>query len=41
VACRTSMPPTRTVPLVASYSRGTRLAIVDFPAPEWPTNATS
>ena len=41
VTRRMSTPPTRTAPPVTSYSRGTRLAIVDLPAPEWPTSATS
>ena len=41
VTRRTSTPPIRIAPPVTSYSRGTRLAIVDLPAPEWPTSATS
>ena len=34
-----STPPIRTLPLCGSTSRVSRLKMVDFPAPEAPTNA--
>ena len=37
---RRSVPPTEMAPSRASQSRNSRLAHVDFPAPEWPTSAT-
>ena len=41
VRSRTSMPSTRTAPLVTSYSRGTSWESVVLPAPDGPTSATS
>ena len=36
---RTSTPPMRTAPAETSQKRATRLATVDFPAPDGPTRA--
>mgnify|MGYP007134845489 CR=1 FL=1 len=38
--CRTSAPPTFTMPEVTSQKRGIRLAAVVLPPPEGPTRAT-
>ncbi len=41
VRSRTSTPPIVTDPESTSYSRGSSEAIVDFPAPDEPTRATT